>query len=120
VGNYRILAKDGPIGHVEDFLTETDIWVIRYVVVDTRNWVPGRKVLISPAWVRRVDWSEALVHVELDRKPIEDSPEYDPTAPVGREYETQHQTIIRIWTHAAARFLGLLEVDDQPDACLHR
>jgi hypothetical protein len=89
VGKYRIFAKDGPIGHVVDFLTETDDWVIRYVVVDTRNWLPGRKVLISPAWVRRVDWSEALVHIDLDRKQIEASPEFDPTALVNREYETR-------------------------------
>ena len=53
---YYIEATDGDIGHVEDMLVEDDSWAIRYVVVDTRNWWPGKQVLVSPEWMDRVDW----------------------------------------------------------------
>jgi uncharacterized protein YrrD len=84
---YHIRAKDGEIGHVDEFIMEDALWVIRYLVVDTRNWLPGRKVLISPHWVDRLSWEEARVRVELDKKAIMNSPEYVPTAPVNRRYE---------------------------------
>lgn len=88
VTGYHIAARDGDIGHVEDLMVDDAFWTIRYIVVDTRNWLPGRKVLIAPAWARGVDWSERTVHIDADRKTIEDSPPYDPGAPVSRDYET--------------------------------
>jgi hypothetical protein len=86
---YHIEAADGSIGHAEDLLAETSDWVIRYMVVDTRNWLPGRKVLISPAWIRRVVWSDRSVLVDLRRQQIEQSPPFDPAAPVNRDYESR-------------------------------
>ncbi|MBN2025702.1 MAG: PRC-barrel domain-containing protein [Actinobacteria bacterium] len=87
VTGYHIHALDGEIGHVEDFILDDDAWSMRYMIVDTRNWLPGRKVLVSPAWVDNVSWSNRMVYVDLLREVIENAPEYDPAAPVNREYE---------------------------------
>ncbi|NNC89768.1 MAG: PRC-barrel domain-containing protein [Akkermansiaceae bacterium] len=87
--DYRIAASDGEIGHVEDFIFENATWAIRYLVVDTRNWLPGRKVLISPEWTRDIDWYEARVAVDMTRDEIKDSPRYDPLKPVNRDYENE-------------------------------
>lgn len=87
VTGYDIQAIDGRIGHVEDFIVDTETWIIRYVVVDTRNWWAGKKVLVAPDWMSEVDWPGRTVHVELTRKRIEGSPAYDPTRPVNLEYE---------------------------------
>ena len=57
VTGYHIHASDGEIGHVEDFLVEDADWSIHYLVVDTTNWWPGKKVLISPRSAREIDWS---------------------------------------------------------------
>jgi hypothetical protein len=84
---YAIHAVDGDIGHVEDLIADDSQWVIRYFVVDTRNWLPGRKVLVSPGWIRRISWANRDVVVELTRQQVEESPEYDPTAPVNEAYE---------------------------------
>lgn len=89
VTGYHIDARDGEIGHVEDMIVDDEAWVIRYFVVDTRNWLPGRKVLLAPPWVERVVWAEAKVHVGLTRAGIQHSPEYDPSEPVNREYEAR-------------------------------
>jgi len=89
VTGYHIQATDGEIGHVEDFVFDDESWSIRYTVVDTRNWLPGRKVLVAPAWVKSIRWDERKVHVDMSRGSIEKGPEYDPSEPVNREYEAR-------------------------------
>jgi hypothetical protein len=87
--SYYIQARDGQIGHVEDFIVDTDAWAIRYMAVDTVNWWPGKKVLVAVTWIEYVDWAEALVHVDLSRDQVKGSPEFDATAPVNRDYESR-------------------------------
>lgn len=89
VTGYKILATDGKIGHMEDFITDDESWTIRYVVIDTRDWLPGKKVLISPEWVKAIIWEEGQVDVGMTKDVIKESPEFDPSAPVNREYETR-------------------------------
>ena len=89
--DYAIEASDGAIGHVEDFIVDDQDWAIRYMVVDTRNWWPGKKVLIAPPWVSRVDWKNSNLYVNLSRQAIMDAPEFDADK-LDREYETRlHQ-----------------------------
>lgn len=78
VTGYHIQGSDDAVGHVEDFLFEDDSWAVRYLAADTRNWLPGKHVLISPQWIREVSWPERLVVVQLSREEIEGSPQYDP------------------------------------------
>jgi hypothetical protein len=85
--DYYIHARDGDIGHVEDFILDDAAWAIRYMVVDTRNWWPGKQVLIAPQWVTDISWGEAQVYVDMTRDQIKNSPEFDPAAPVNRAYE---------------------------------
>jgi hypothetical protein len=84
---YYIRASDGDIGHVEDFIVDNAAWTMRYIVIDTRNWWPGKKVLVAPQWITAVNWGESQVQVDLRREDIKNSPEFDSAAPVNREYE---------------------------------
>jgi hypothetical protein len=86
---YRIHASDGVIGHVYDFVIEDECWSIQFLVVATGNWLPGRKVLVSPDRTKSISWESSEVRLSLSRSVIESSPEYDPTAPVNREYEVR-------------------------------
>ncbi len=86
--DYGIQATDGNIGHVEDFIGDDQSFIIRYIAVDTRNWLPGgKKVLISPAWIENVEWEQSQVFIDVSREKVENSPEYDPSQPVNREFE---------------------------------
>src|SRR5436305_1256813 len=67
VTGYRISAADGDLGHVDDLLMDDESWAIRYLVVDTRNWWPGKKVLLPPPWIQRVSWIDQEVEVNLTR-----------------------------------------------------
>jgi hypothetical protein len=86
---YHLHARDGDIGHVEDLIVADSAWQTRYIVVDTRNWLPGRKVLVAPHWFMGIDWSARTVAVDLDKERIRNSPPYEPDAPVNRGYEAR-------------------------------
>jgi hypothetical protein len=88
VSGHHIQAADGDIGHVEDFIIDDETWAIRYLIIDTQNWWPGKKVLVSPQWIERVSWSESTVFVNLTREAIRQSPEYTEESLLTRDYET--------------------------------
>ena len=87
VSGHHIQALDGEIGHVEDFIIDDETWAIRYLVVGTRNWWPGKRVLVSPQWIERVSWGERKVFVNLSRETIKQSPEYTEESLLTRDYE---------------------------------
>jgi len=70
LSGYHIHASDGEIGHVEDFLLEEGTWVLRSLVVATRNWLPGKKVVLPVQWVRSASWDESEVLVEQTRADV--------------------------------------------------
>lgn len=89
---HHVRASDGLIGHVADFLFEEETWAIRHLVVDTHNWLPGKRVLVAPQWIRSVSWAERTISVALTRRQIEQSSEYDPKYLLSGDYEhAQHQ-----------------------------
>lgn len=88
VTGYYVEASDGDIGHVEDFVVDDQSWAIRYVAVDTHNWLPGKKVVISPEWLQSISWDDSKIHVDVLREAIKNAPEYDEFA-VNREYESR-------------------------------
>jgi len=88
VKGHHVQAADGEIGHVEDFLIDDNSWTIRYLVIDTRNWWPGKQVLISPKWIARVSWAESSIFVNVARERVRQSPEYIEESLLTRDDET--------------------------------
>lgn len=84
-----IAASDGVIGHVRDFHFDDQDWVIRHLVVDCGNWLPGRKVLISPRAIGHLDWAQRELGVSITKDQIRNSPEVDTDQPVSRQHELQ-------------------------------
>ncbi|OGS33324.1 MAG: photosystem reaction center subunit H [Elusimicrobia bacterium RIFOXYB2_FULL_49_7] len=85
--SHHIHALDGEIGHVEDFIIDQESWAIRYIIIDTTNWLPGKKVLVSPQWIERVSWMESAVFINLSREAIQGAPEYTEESRINRDYE---------------------------------
>ncbi|HZS81350.1 MAG TPA: PRC-barrel domain-containing protein [Stellaceae bacterium] len=84
---HRVHASDGEIGHIDDFLLDREGWAIRYLVVDTGDWWPGKKVLVAPQWMQEIDWPDRAIYCELSRAEVQSSPEFDPARPFEREAE---------------------------------
>ena len=86
VRGYRIGAEDGAMGEVEDVLIDDATWQVRYLVVDTRRWLPGRTVIIAPEWIQNIGWADKEVAVSLTRDEVKNSPPFDPSTPVSDAY----------------------------------
>ncbi len=101
VTGYHIHASDGEIGHVEDFLVDDADWSIRYLVVDTKNWWPGKKILVSSRSAGEIDWSDKLVNLDVNCQRIKDGPAYDPSITIDRAYDERLLTYYGIKFAAA-------------------
>ena len=87
MSGYEIHAQDGHVGHLEDFVIDDEEWRVRYLIVGTRNWLPGKQVLISPEWIKEISFTRREVFVNATCEQIKDAPEYDPDQPVSRALE---------------------------------
>ena len=76
----RIDASDGHIGSVHDVYFDEQTWSVRYLVIDTGKWLPGRKVLVVP---------EAIVNGSLTTEQVRSSPDIDTAAPISRLAEEE-------------------------------
>ena len=103
LNNYNIQAVDGEIGRVEDFVVDDETWAIRYLIINTRNSLPGKKVMVSTKWIDHVIWSEMGVFINLSCEDIKQSPEYTDKSFLTRDYET------RLHRHYNRRGTGLIE-----------
>ncbi len=115
VTGYYFQAIDGEIGHVHDFIVDDETWAIRYVVVNTQNWLPGKKVLVSAPWIWRVSWDRSKMFVDLSRESIKNSPVFDHSKPVSRAYEERlfdHYGRLKYWEEDMAKKSALLKGTD--------
>ncbi len=103
VTGYHIHATDGEIGHVEDFIVGDDDWRIHYLVIDTKNWWPGKKVLIPPGSATDINWADRLVELSYNRQKVKDSPAYDASTAVSSAYDETVLTYYGIKRVAGAR-----------------
>jgi sporulation protein YlmC with PRC-barrel domain len=87
---YAIRATDGVIGKVDDFYFDDEDWGVRYLIVETGNWLSSRKVLISPIALGRAGWMARELPVALTRAQVKGSPDIDTSKPVSRQQETDY------------------------------
>jgi hypothetical protein len=77
---YYVHASDGDIGHVENVLADDTNWEIRYLVIATRNWWPGKIVQLAPYAVRDIDWFGERINMNVSRDQVRSAPAWDPLA----------------------------------------
>jgi uncharacterized protein YrrD len=84
---YTVLATDGSLGHVDDFLVDDTSWKVVYLAVDTKDWLPGKKVLVPPTWIENVSWADRSVSVGATREHIKNAPEWQTSQLVTPRFE---------------------------------
>ena len=77
IKGFHVRAIDGPMGHVDDFIVDEGTWQVRYLVVDTSNWMGGKWVAVSPAAVTNIEWTEQRIYMALTQDEIRNSPTLD-------------------------------------------
>jgi hypothetical protein len=88
VHGYAILASDGRIGTISDFLFDDASWSVRWLIVETGNWLSGRKVLLPPTVLGHPDPERQEFSVRLTKAQVKDSPDIDTKRSVSRQMET--------------------------------
>lgn len=86
---FTIGATDGEIGNVKEFYFDDKTWTIRYLVVDTGNWLSGRKVLISPEAVIMPNWHLNTFLVNLTMDQVKHSPDINTEKSVSHQHEIE-------------------------------
>jgi len=86
---FTIGATDGEIGKVKDFYFDDETWKIKYLVVETGNWLTGRKVLLSPVALQSPYWDSESFPVNLNKEQIKHSPDIDTDKPVSKQQEAE-------------------------------
>ncbi|WP_070121415.1 PRC-barrel domain-containing protein [Bacillus marinisedimentorum] len=89
ITSYHIHAEDGEIGHISSFIFDDESWEVKYFVIDTRNWWPGKHVLIKPEWIRDIDFADSLVSVRLTKETIKSGPQYEEGDEITPELERE-------------------------------
>jgi hypothetical protein len=87
---YKLEAIDGPIGKVDEFYFDEQFWTIRYLVVNTGNWLSDRQLLISPHAIGEVSPSDHQISIKLTKKQIAESPFLAPGEMVSKEFERRY------------------------------
>jgi uncharacterized protein YrrD len=82
---YTVHAQDGTLGHIKDLYFDETTWLVRYLAVDTKRWLPGRKVLLSPQAVQEIDHEKGTIDFGLTKAQIEASPTIDDLAPMSQQ-----------------------------------
>jgi hypothetical protein len=82
-----VIAADGEMGRVRNFLFDDTSWTIRYLVVDVGTWHQRRDVVLPITTIEQPDWAKRIFHVHLTRAQLRESPDVDTEKPVSRQQE---------------------------------
>ena len=80
-----VVATDGEIGTVRNFLFDGLSWTIHYLVVDVGTWFNRRDVVLPIAAVDPPNWAQKTFHVHLTKEQVGNSPDVDTEKPVSRQ-----------------------------------
>jgi hypothetical protein len=76
VHGYSIEARDGTVGHVQDFMIDNESWAISELIVKMGHHFSGKEVQIATSKVTRISYDKSTVFVDLTRADFEQSPEH--------------------------------------------
>jgi uncharacterized protein YrrD len=82
-----VVATDGEMGSVRNFLFDDQSWKIRYLVVDVGNWLKRRDVILPITALEKPDWTNRTCCAHLTREQVRNSPDVDAEMPVSRQQE---------------------------------
>ena len=102
--NFNIEAKDGSLGRAYDYYFDDVQWKIRYLVVSTSRWLPGRKVLLSPEVMYGINGVDQYLVLDLTTDQIKESPDVGTELPVSKQKEQELRSYYSWPTYWNAEF----------------
>jgi hypothetical protein len=88
IKGYYIKTPTGSFGHLKSLILETEIWKIKYLLIQKRRLVrPNKKILVSPANVVDIKWEDNSIYIDLSKNIIRESPEYEDIKSISDNFE---------------------------------
>ena len=115
-----IVATDGEIGSVYNFLFDDVSWRVVYIVVMAGASFSKHKVLLSPSAIKQPDWNYKVLPVSLTSEQVKSSPEIDTDQPVSRQQEIalhQHYSWPPYWETPAETRESFLTPESHLRSC---
>ena len=88
---FSVIATDGALGSIRNFLFDDQSWKIRYLVIDAGSWLARRAVVLAITAVEQPDWVKRIFRVHLTKEQLRHSPDVDTEKPVSRQQEIAMQ-----------------------------
>jgi uncharacterized protein YrrD len=101
-----VIATDGEIGTIRNFLFDGLSWTIHYLVVDVGTWFNRRDVILPIGEVEPPDWAQKTFHVHLTKEQVGNSPDVDTEKPVSRQQAIAMEEYFGKFTSWASTQLG--------------
>lgn len=106
---FRMIGVDDDVGTVKDLLFRDDRWIVEYLDIDTGKWLPDRRVILPPAVVKSVDYSEKTLRVHLTRNQVREGPPLESDMPVSHKMELALSQYYAWGDYAASKVPGTAE-----------
>ncbi len=87
--DFSIKAVDHNMGSPEGLYFDDTTWMIRYILLNTGNWLIERKVLLSPHSIENFDIKKHIINFKLTEDQIENGPSVEENRPVSRQHEIE-------------------------------
>lgn len=96
---YRLHARDGYLGKVDDFHFDNATWRLRSLAAKPHSHWPWRKVLIAGEFVGPPDWVDRTIAVNQTRSEIRHDPPVRSAPPLYREMEIRAANFYELAPH---------------------
>jgi hypothetical protein len=83
---FKVEARDGSIGKVDEATTETGG---SFIVVDTGPWIFGKKVMLPAGVIRDIDLDTETIFVDRTKEEIKNAPELDEKTYHDQSYKSE-------------------------------
>jgi uncharacterized protein YrrD len=75
---YQLIATDGQVGIIKDFIVDKTSWRINSVVIDAFKTSPAKEIVISPKWIKEINANNSIAVSDHTIAEIKNNPAYDP------------------------------------------
>ncbi len=73
ITGYALQSQDGPAGTIKDIVFSPETWAVTHLLVRTGGWFSGKEIAVAIKWVEEIDWSRAVVGVDMPNDRLRDT-----------------------------------------------
>jgi hypothetical protein len=87
--DFRVVNAQGDVGKVNDFYFDDATWIIRYLLVETGDWLSRNHMLIATEAFEEPDAGKSLFTLNVSRDIIRNSPDINKPLPIPAQYKNE-------------------------------